>query len=138
MDEPTLGKFTEWAKANNLTQEAAQAAVDMASGMQKQAVEQMQAAFAEQSTKWAGDAKVDKEFGGDKFDENLAVAIKARDQFGTPELKQFLDASKLGNHPEVIRFFYRVGQSISQDGYVPGRQGAASGDAAKTLYPSMN
>ena len=129
MDEPTLGKFTEWAKANNLTQEAAQAAVDMASGMQKQAVEQMQAAFAEQSTKWAGDSKADKEFGGDKFDENLAVAIKARDQFGTPELKQFLDASKLGNHPE---------QSISQDGYVPGRQGAASGDAAKTLYPSMN
>jgi hypothetical protein len=137
MDEPTTGKFTEWAKANNLTQEAAQDAVDMAAQMQQQTLDDLQAGIEAQSEKWAADTKVDKEFGGDKFDENLAVALKARDQFGTPELTNFLNESKLGNHPEVIRYFYRVGQAISQDGFVPGRAGAPTGDPAKSFYPSM-
>lgn len=131
-----MGKFTEWAKGKNLSQEAAQEAVNMAAELQQQNVTKLQEAIETQSQQWAKDTLADKEFGGDKFKENLSVALRARDQFATPELKQLLETSKLGNHPEVVRFFYRVGQSISQDGFVPGRQGTARPSNEQVLYPS--
>jgi hypothetical protein len=37
----------------------------------------------------------------------------------------------------VLRTFFRVGQAISQDGFVPGRQGANT-DPARVMFPSMN
>lgn len=134
MDAPTQGKFTEWAKTNNLTQEAAQAAVDMAAQMQQQTLTEMQASMAAQAEKWGVDSKADKEIGGAKFDENLAVAKRALDQFGTPALKTLLNDSGLGNHPEILRAFYRAGQAISQDGFVPGRSSAAPATDARKLY----
>lgn len=133
-DAPAVGKFAEWAKANNLTQEAAQQAMDMAAQMQTGNAEQLQTAIETQAKKWGDESLVDKEFGGEKFQENLAVAKKALDQFGTPELKTLLKDSKMGNHPEVLRFFFRAGQAISQDGFVPGRTGATRVDTANVLY----
>jgi hypothetical protein len=64
---------------------------------------------------WVTSSKADKEFGGDKFDENRAIALKAFDAFGTPELKQLLIDSHLGDHPEVIRWAYRVGKNLGPD-----------------------
>jgi hypothetical protein len=60
---------------------------------------------------------------------------KARDQFATPEFVPFLNESKLGNHPEMLRAFYRIGQAISQDGFVPGRGGAGSPANAQPCIP---
>lgn len=137
VDEARMGKFTEWAKANNLPQDAAQAALDMAVDLQKGNVEQLQAAIQATAKEWHTASLGDKEFGGDRYDESLGVAKRALDQFGTPELKAFLKESNAQMHPEVLRFMYRVGQAISQDGFVPGRQGAGR-DPAKTLFPSMN
>lgn len=138
VDEARMGKFTEWAKSNNLSQEAAQAAMDMAVDLRKGDAEQLQAAIDAQAEAWGNEAKADKEFGGDKFDENLAVAKRALDQFGTPELKTLLKASKMGNHPEVLRVFYRIGQAISQDGFVPGRSAAAKTATPQSMYSASN
>jgi hypothetical protein len=133
-DAPFMGKFAEWAKANNLSQEAAQSAVDLVAEMQTGTVAGLQTALEAQSTQWAEASKADKEFGGDKFDENLAVGKKALDTFGTPELKALLTQSKFGNHPEVLRFFVRAGKAISQDGFAPGRSGAGQASDATRIY----
>ena len=89
---------------------------------------------------WTADAKADKEFGGEALAENLSVAKKALDQFGTPELRTLLNDSGLGNHPEIIRAFYRAGKAISEDRFVPAGAGVRTGgarDAAKSLYPNQ-
>lgn len=140
VDEARMGKFTEWAKSRNLSQQEAQEAIDMAQDLQRASFEQFQAAHTAQVDKWATDSKADKEFGGDKFDENLSVAKRALDQFGTPELKTLLKDSGLGNHPEVLRAFFRVGQAIGEDGFVPGRSGQGAKPAAQSFYAnsSMN
>ena len=83
---------------------------------------------------WAASAKTDKEFGGDKLAENLGIAKQARDQFATPELRKLLETSPLGNNPEVIRLFYRIGKAISSDTYVPGGKAAPSASTAQRLY----
>lgn len=128
-----MGEFSALAKELNLPQDAAQKVVDFGVKVQQDTLAQVQTHMAEQAEKqaeeWGNQSKADKEFGGDKFDENLAVAKKALDQFGTPELKTLLVQSKMGNHPEVLRTFVRIGQAISQDGFVPGRAGASTTDA---------
>lgn len=138
LDEAVMGEFSALAKELNLPQAAAQKLVDIGARMQQGTAEQMQAAMVAQAEKWGTESQVDKEFGGDKFSENLSVAKKALDQFGSPEFKAFLRDSKLGNHPEVIRFMFRAGQAISQDGFVPGRSGANASQDARSMYSASN
>lgn len=131
-----LGKFSEAAKDLNLPQEAAQKLLDkIAPAFAERQAHALEAARVQ----WESDAKADKEFGGDKLDENLATAKKALDQFGTPELRTLLNESGLGNHPEIIRVLYRAGKAISEDRIVTGGGGqSAPQSVAQRMYPNMN
>lgn len=130
-----IGAFSEVAKELNLSQDDAQKVIDK---IAPAFAERQANALAQASTAWAESAKTDKEFGGDKLPENLAVAKKALDTFGTPELRTLLNDSGLGNHPEIIRAFYRAGKAISEDRFVGGGAKDASIDPAKRMFPSMN
>ena len=122
----TLDAFKAFAKDRNLPQAAAQSLVDMATGLVANAQSAQAEAFAEQANQWREATLKDPEFGGAKLAESLPLAVRARDQFGTPALKELLDASRLGDHPEVVRFFYNVGKATSEDGFVPGGTKTAS------------
>lgn len=122
-DEAVLGAYSEVAKELNLSQDAAQKLLDkVAPVIQARQQEQIEAV----RTQWEAASKSDKEFGGDKLPENLGVAKKALDAFGSPELKALLMESGLGNNPEVIRFMFRAGKAISEDKFVGGK--APTGD----------
>ena len=134
MNEETLGDYHTFAKENNLTQEQAQRGVDMVAQMKQAEMTQ----WVEQQKSWVDDAKSDAEFGGDKFEQNIAVAVKARDSFGTSEFNEMLDTSGLGNHPEMIRFLNRVGKAISEDSVVVGGTSTTGNQTRESvLYPSM-
>ena len=139
LDSETMSTFAEVAKELGLTQDSAQKILDR---MAPQMAQRQQAQIESIRSEWVEASKTDAEFGGDKIAENLAVAKKALDQFGTPELRALLNESGLGNHPEIIRMMYRAGKSISEDTYV-GRAAGTGGkplpksfaDAASALYP---
>lgn len=114
LDQDVLGNLKTIAKELNLTQENAQRIVDLGVQMQQKQSEAWQA----QVEKWVGEVKSDKEIGGDKLPENLGIARKAVDAFGSPELKALLDSSGLGNHPLMIKTFVNIGKAISEDGFV--------------------
>lgn len=136
VDGAAVEAFSEFAKEAGLTQEAAQSLMNkLAPAMQARQVQAVEAA----KTAWAGESQADKEFGGDAFNENLSVAKKAMDAFGTPALRTLLNESGLGNHPEIIRAFYRAGKTISEDRFVPSGSGVKTGakDPAKSLYPNQ-
>ena len=80
--------------------------------------------------------KADKEIGGDKLTENLAIADKAVTAYGSPELRKLFNESGLGDHPAVIRAFYKMGMDISNATFVPGGKQPSKGetDAASKLY----
>jgi hypothetical protein len=134
-DSGVLGVFSEAAKSANLTQDAAQSMLD---AIAPALAEKQARVLSEAREAWKTEATADKEFGGDKLAENLAVAKKALDAFGTPELGALLKASGLGNHPEVVRLLYRAGKAISEDSFVGGRTGAGAPSTAQRLYPNMN
>ena len=133
MNDETLGEYHTFAKENNLTQEQAQRGVDMVAQMKQAEMNQ----WVEQQKSWVDTAKQDAEYGGEKFEENIAVAVKARDSFGTSEFNEMLDSSGLGNHPEMIRFLNRVGKAISEDSVVVGGNSTSALSREAVLYPSM-
>ena len=125
--------FKSWAKENGLSQEAASKAVAFhvarAQAQQKESDE----AWGKQVGDWLGAAKADKEYGGDAYGDNIKVAVAAIDKFGTPELKTVLNEYGLGNHPELIRFAYRVGQAMKDDDVVQNGMGGGGGEASNTF-----
>ena len=134
VDEAILSEYQRWAKENNFTQEQAQEGINLVSRLKQAELER----WGEQQAAWVNEAKGDKEFGGEKFDKNIAVAVKARETFGTPEFVEMLDISGLGNHPEMVRFLYRVGSQISEGRMVAGSPSASPRTHESVLYPSMN
>ena len=138
LDAEVLGEFTGIAKELNLPQEAAQKVTDLGVKLAQKWAAESQQATSDMLADWKVQAETDKEFGGDALPANLAVAKKAIDQFGTPELRELLDVHRLGDNPEVIRFMFRVGKAISEDTFVAGGKTTPVADAAKTLFPNMN
>ena len=121
LDPEVLTAFGDVAKELDLPQEAAQKVLDKVAPViqarQAKAVEQARA-------DWATESQSDEEFGGEKLGANLEIAKSSLNAFGTDAFKSLLSESGLGNHPEVIRFMYRAGKAISEDGYVGNSQGA--------------
>ena len=135
IDDATLGDLKTLAKDLGLSQEQAQKIADLGA-QQSQRWADMQTEYATKAREeWAAAAKADSEYGGAAFQASISSASKAIKQFGTPEFVNLLNETGLGNHPEVIRAFYKVGKMIEDDGIVPGgRNSEQPTDAAKRLY----
>ena len=138
LDAEMATEFKSLAKELNLPQDAAQKVADLGAKMAQKWAGQQTEAIQKAHADWIGGTKADKEIGGDKLPENIAVAKKALDAFGTPELRTLLNESGLGNHPEVIRVFYRAGKAISEDRMVTGGAATAAKNPAKTLFPNQS
>ena len=136
VDEEMLKEAAPIFKEMGLTQEQAQKQVDLyVKGVQAAAQKQVDA-FNQLKESWRESSKTDKEFGNDKFDENLKVANSALTKFGTPEFSKLLRDYGLGNHPEVIRFAYRVGKLTQEDNPGAGDAGSEKKDRVSVLYPT--
>ena len=127
-----VADFAAAAKELGLTQDNAQ---KMFSVLRPAADKYVREEHMKRVEGWVKASQEDKEFGGSGFKANLGVAAKAYKEFATPELRQLLDQSGLGNHPEMIRLFYRIGQKVSQD---TGVAGAGAPEPKRRIYPNSN
>lgn len=135
IDEQAAGEFSEIAKELKLPQDQAQKLVDLYAKRVQGQLETHKATVES----WATAVKADKEIGGDKLPESLSTARKAVETFGTPELKNLLNTTGLGNHPEFVKLMYRAGKAISEDRFViGGESGAVNTDIARSLYPNQH
>lgn len=135
LEPETTAAFEGVARELNLTNDQANKLVPLGAQLVAKVQAQQAEVHQQQVTKWADEAKADKEYGGEKFDASLAVALKARDRFATPELKTLMDQTGLGNHPEMVRLFHRIGTAIADDSFVqaPAADGAQK-SAASVLF----
>jgi hypothetical protein len=148
LSEAVTTEFSAVAKELNLSQDAAQKVIErIAPKLAEGNANAISEAMKSTVNKWAQDAKVDPEYGGDKLDENLAVAAKAVERFASPGLRALLapyhptnnpTGTGLGNHPELVRMFWKAGKAISEDKPVAGGADPGKGarNAAEVLYPS--
>ncbi|EOT1889046.1 peptidase [Citrobacter freundii] len=134
LDAAALEQFEPIARELNLTNEQAQKMVDLYGTKIMPMVQQQQVeAWQKQTEGWAESVKADKEIGGDKLTSSISTAQRALETFGTPELKEYLNTTGLGNHPELIKVFVKVGKAMSEDGMVTGKE-SGQRTAAEVLY----
>lgn len=131
LDKGALEVFEPIARELNLNNEQAQKLVDVYGSKIMPAInKQLAEGWQKQTEQWAETVKADKELGST---ESIGAAQKAMDKFGSPELKQYLEESGLGNHPELIRIFAGVGKAMSEDGLVTGNSNGSK-SAADVLF----
>lgn len=134
LDKAAVEQFEPIARELNLSQEQAQKLVDLyGSKVMPQLMKQQAESWQKQVADWGTAAKEDKEIGGDKFGANLEKAKQAMGTFATPELREFLESSGMGNHPEMIRLMVKVGAAMSEDNLVTSNE-KGQRSAADVLY----
>lgn len=125
-------------KELGLTHKQAQALADKFIGVQQKRGEARVKEWGETISGWADKAKADPDIGGAKWDGTVSNATRAVNALGTPELKEYLNASGGGNHPELIRFMAKVGAMVKEDNPASGgAEGAGKpAEAAHVLFPN--
>lgn len=119
-DTELLGEFEGVAKELKLSQADAQKVTNIGAKLAQKFEAQQAATLTKLTAEWVETASNDQEYGGEKLQENLVVARKAMDAFGSEELRTLMEKTGLGNNPEVIRFMFRAGKAISEDRLVMG------------------
>jgi hypothetical protein len=120
LDDASLTEWSGVFKELGLTQEQASklVAMDAKRVLAANSPEAQQAAAVEarntQVSQWETSIKADPELGGANFEASVGVAQKALAAFGSPELSTMLKESGLGSHPEVVRFFHKVGKELGE------------------------
>lgn len=128
IDSQALEETAAFSRELGLTNEQAQKLVDRDHQLLTSYVAAQQQALIERSqTQWVDEIKADKEIGGADFNRNAELARRAMAKFGSDSLKQALNESGLGSHPELVRAFVRIGKAMAEDTLAP----AAGSPAAK-------
>ena len=84
---------------------------------------------------WEEASRADPDFGGEKLQENLAIANRALEAYDPQgELRAMLAETGYGNHPALVRFMVAIGRDLAPDRMVSG--GHNSGGDARTLFPN--
>jgi hypothetical protein len=131
LDAAAVAAFEPIAKELNLTNDQAQKLVELQSSL----VQQQREAWTGQLENWSKEVKADKEIGGEAFTGSIKAAQQALTQFGTPELRAALDSTSMGNHPELVRVFAKIGKAMAEDTFVSAtRQANSSKSAADIMF----
>lgn len=128
VDQAQADAFKALAAKVGLSKEAAQQLVSF----RAEQIKAESAAREAMAAEWVNTAKTDKEYGGANFTKSLAIADRGLAQFGTPELRTLLEQTGLGNHPEMVRFAYRAGLTVTEPGPVGATAPAGADSAVST------
>lgn len=114
-------KIVAFAKELGFSNEQAQKAVSLV----EEAVLEHKTAELEtvnqlRDVEWPKQAKEDKEIGGENFKANVEIAKRALNKFASKELNKLLKETGMGNHPEVLRVFVKIGKAMDDDSLVLG------------------
>ncbi len=131
LDKGALEVFEPIARELNLNNEQAQKLVDVYGSKIMPAIQkQINDGWQKQTEQWVKTVKADEELGSN---ESIGAAQKALDTYGSDNLKLYLTETGLGNHPEIIRAFAKIGKAMSEDGLVTGNSNGSK-SAADVLF----
>ena len=164
LTDEVLTSVREFGKSANLTQEQAQAMVDMGVQSLKTSLQEyheaLDSSWAETRKGWVDEVKADKELGGNNLANTIADANKAIRSFGkdvpvldakgepvrgsdgkprmTNDLARALEITGAGDHPVVVRMFATLGKLVGEGGVVHGNMSGNNTPLAQSLYSKSN
>lgn len=140
-----MDEFKGMAKEANLPQEQAQKFVETGAKLVQEAVEnvfnEQVEAYAKKVDSWHQTRAQDPEIGGtdEKQKQALSEASKVVKAIGGESLMKALDETGAGNHPEIIRAFFRIRNVVGEDGkLIQGNSGGSEPKSpAQSIYPNL-
>lgn len=134
LDPVMIEKFAPIAKELGLNQAKAQSLIDLAAEMQQRTMDGVFEMHEQRKATWLEEAKKDPEIGADvsgKPEDSVALRAFNTIAQGSPGLKAMVDELGIGNHPEFLRVFYKIGKNMREDTFEGG--GGNRDDTAKTV-----
>lgn len=133
LDRELTAEFEGLARELSMPQGEAQALVErMAPKIQERVQAAQLETLAQARAEWSAQVDADAELGGVNKAAVLQNAGRALTNFGSEPLRALLKDSGIQDHPEVIRFFHRVGRSLSEDTFLRGK--APTKSSAQAIY----
>lgn len=131
--EAEILAVAEDAKALGLSQENAQKLLETRNNDRAKYVEGQKQVLSDTVQAWAKALPSDPEIAGKdgtEYQANIARAKLALNKFGSSKLREELDKTGFGNHPELVRLMVRVGKAMREDSFHTGdnKGGAPTGD----------
>lgn len=120
LDAVALEEISTYAKEKGYTQEQAQDLLNRENDAVLDYQQRQNEALSAKKKEWYDQVIADKEIGGDNYNQNVEYAHRAIKKFMSQEIIDFLDKSGLGNHPELVRGFVRIGKSMQNDTMIKG------------------
>lgn len=141
--EEHLEKIKTLAKEENLTQEQAQKRIEadndlIASFLTDEKTRKVQIDLA--ADEWRKQAESDKEIGGERLKETVALATLAVNKLGSPKFKEMIETWRYGDNPEFLRFASKVGKLLKEDSFERGKTAPIPRDVrpADKMYAKPN
>jgi len=137
LDQALIGEFEPLAREMNLNQESAQKLVDFYAKAQGDQTKALADNWTKQGQNWLVEVKADPEIGGEHLSQTLKNIEAVQAKFGTPKLTEGLKSMGLDNHPELVRFFSRLGAAMGEGSFVHGDPSTPKPTFAQRMYPGM-
>lgn len=125
----------------DLTNDQANKLMPLAGQLVKKTIERAEKAITDraiaQRKEWADALEADADVGGAKKAEALSAAARVFDHYGLKKgegLRQLLDESGLGNNPEMVRLFARIGNDMAEGSFERGSTVTTPKTAEQALY----
>lgn len=140
LDKSALERIASEAKKHGLSNEEAQSLLErdsLAISLHQQA---QQSALQKRSEEWVTETLNDSELGKTKEEREEAIELSKRafKKFAPPEFVKFLEDSRLGNYPGLIKTFAKIGKMMGQDKLVKGDTPMSGKKSdAQIFYPDL-
>ena len=140
LDQTDMDRISADAKEKGLTNGEAQLMADMEAEAIDRYHDKIDKQVEDIQAGWLKDAEADKEIGGEAFKENAELSKRLVDKFGSEALKDLLDESKYGDHPEVVRIFSTIAKQFMAEDKVFFPKAHEKGEKSmeETFYPDAN
>ena len=130
-----VDKIESFAKEHGLSQDAAQALLEHESAIAAARDQAQLDHLKAQSEAWREEVLNDKEMGGEKAAENIELAHRFAKTYWDDDFIAELDKTGLGNHPGLMKGFYRAGKAMAPDKIRgSGQPGAKKKSTEEVLY----
>lgn len=159
LDAASVERTAAFARERGLTNDAAQAALDLANTEVASAVAKSRedfiasyqpgdpehgiapgAEWQKQHDAWLAASLAAPDLGNgnqDALNAKVALAGTAFEKFASQEFRALLSRTGYGSHPEMVRTFAKIGEAMSEKGLVLAGTQTAAEKTALDLYPSM-
>jgi hypothetical protein len=139
LDKSRVSEIEAYAKDNKLTNQQAQDLLNKEHEVVSKFHNQQLSQLEVMKEQWKQAVISDKELGGENFNRNIEYAHRALNQYGSQQLKDQLDKTGLGNHPDLVRMLANIGKAMAEDRLIkPGAMPANKKPLEEVFYGGTN